>query len=311
MVSVSVMVNCFNEAEHVREALDSVFNQTFQDWEIIFFDNASTDGSGDIATSLGDKVKYFRSESFISLGSARKLAYDQTRGDFIAILDADDIWMPQKLQRQIQLFNENPDLGMVYCDAIYFDDGGDKIRMFQLTQPYRGHVFGNLIRKNFMPSSGMVFRRDALDQLDCAFDDSYSRAQDYDLTLRMAYNFPVDYLDEPLMKWRYAGVDDKPWKKSLVPRVVEVSRAMERMIENNPEIKFEYSGELEVFYKRMDYMMGITAWGNGDRKEAREHFVRHIRDKRFIVVYLLSYVFPSNVFYRIRIAVRNITRGRI
>ena len=95
---VSVLINCFNEAEHVREAIDSVFAQTFEDWEVVFWDNASSDGSGDIAASYGHKVRCFRSEDTLPLGQARKAAYDQTRGKFIAILDADDLFMPQSMQ---------------------------------------------------------------------------------------------------------------------------------------------------------------------------------------------------------------------
>ena len=160
---VSIIINCLNEAEYVAETLDSVFAQTFQDWEVIFWDNASSDGSGDIAASYGDKVRCFRSENTLPLGKARKAAYEQTRGKFIAILDADDLFMPQKLERQLELFQAEPEIGMTYCDSISFDGGGDRYRLFKLTTPQRGRVFGELLSKNFMFSSSMMFRREALE----------------------------------------------------------------------------------------------------------------------------------------------------
>ena len=187
---VSVIINCFNEAGYLREALDSVFSQALTDWEIVFWDNASTDGSGDIAASYGDRVRCFRSDTMIPLGRARKLAYDETRGKYIAILDADDLWLPQKLESQAALFQADARLGMTYTDAICFDDRGDRHRLFKRAVPYRGNVFGQLITANFICSSTMMFRREALDQLGCAFDDRFYRAQDYDLTLRVAYQFP-------------------------------------------------------------------------------------------------------------------------
>ena len=309
--AVSVIINCFNEAEFVAQTLDSVFAQTFTDWEVIFWDNASSDGSGDIAASYGERVHCFRSESMVPLGRARKLAFEQTRGDFIAILDADDIWLPEKLERQLELFHSTPQLGMAYCDAIFFDAVKDRKRLFQGNPPHRGNVFGRLVTKNFMFSSSMMFRRGALEELGCAFDDKFSRVADYDLSLRIAYQFPIDYVDEPLLRWRMVGISDKPWKKTLVARVVEVKDSLECLLAKYPEIRADYPVELASFYKNLDYNFGVTAWGNGNPNEARRYLSRHLRDRKFATVYLCTLFLPRDLFYRVRIMIRNITRGRV
>jgi glycosyltransferase involved in cell wall biosynthesis len=295
----------------VRETLDSVFAQTCQDWEVIFWDNASDDGSSEIAASYGDKVRCFRSDTMVPLGTARALAYEQTKGDFVAILDADDIWLPKKLEKQLDLFQSDEGLGMTYCDATFFDQGGDHQRLFRLNQPHRGRVFSRLVRKNFMFSSSMMFRRTVLDELGCAFDDKFTRAQDYDLSLRVAYKYTVDYVDEPLLKWRMAGISDKPWKKALIARAVEVEMSMEGLIESYPEIKEQYAAELDAFYKNLEYNYGVTAWGNGDNAEARRHLSRHLTDKKFATVYLATFLVPRNFFYRVRVALRNLSKGRL
>ena len=89
-ISVSIIMNCFNGEEFLVEAIDSVFNQTYTDWEIIFFDNASTDGSREIAKSYGSKLKYFRINKTVPLGEARNKAITNASGKYLAFLDCDE-----------------------------------------------------------------------------------------------------------------------------------------------------------------------------------------------------------------------------
>ena len=307
---VSVIINCYNEAEFLRETLDSVFGQTFQDWEIVFWDNGSSDGSGEIAASYGERVRCFRSDPTVPLGRARKLAYEETRGDYVAILDADDIWRPQKLERQLELFRSDPQVGMTYCDATYFDDSGDRYRLFRRTTPHRGQVFGKLLAKNFIFSSTMMFRRDALTKLGHAFNDRFIRAQDYDLSLRVAYNFPIDYVDEPLLRWRINGTADKPYKTSLVPREAEIQSALEGLVESYPEIKLNYGAELRSLQKDIDYAFGVNAWQGRNLSQARSYFARHLSDKKFVFVYFCTLLVPLDLFVKVKNFYRNVTGKR-
>ena len=310
MPEISLIINCFNEAKFVRETLDSVFSQTFQDWEIVFWDNASTDGSGEIATGYGERVRYFRSKTTIPLGSARKCAYEKTVGEYIAILDADDIWLPEKLERQLQLFDADPEVGMTYCDAIYFDEKGDQNRLFKLTNPYSGRIFGKLLAKNFIFSSTMMFRRSAIEKLGRAFDDRFARAQDYDLSLRMAYHYPIDYVDEPLTKWRINGLAEKPWKLSLGPREAEIKLAVQNLIMTYPAIKADYSLELRALNRGLDYASAVNAWRDRDPAQARSYLSAHGWGKKFLLVYLCTFFLSFDAFYWLRITFRNVTTGQ-
>ncbi|MCL0054240.1 glycosyltransferase, partial [Dehalococcoidia bacterium] len=299
---VSIVINCLNGERHLRETLDSALAQTLDDWEIIFWDNASTDRTAEIATSYGEKVRYFRSESTTPLSQARSWAFEKARGKYIAILDSDDIWLPQKLERQVELFESNAELGLVYCDSLMFDSGGDRYSLFQGGSPKRGHVFGDLLARNFMFTSTMMFRRSALQQLDHVFDVSFTRVQDYELTLRVAYHFPIDYVDEPLCKWRM--FQDSPewqkWKNSLIPRVFEVKAAVEKIIERYPDIKDNYSTAVAAFYNRMDYGFGVTSWQLGKPSEARQYLSRHLNQKKFAFVYLCTFFVSYSMFDRMK-----------
>ena len=114
---ISVIMNCLNGEKYLRQAIDSVYEQTYQNWEIIFWDNASTDKSAGIAKSFDRKVRYFRGETTIPLGAARNRALDQSRGDYIAFLDVDDWWEIEKLEYQIKLFLEHPETHVCYSDG--------------------------------------------------------------------------------------------------------------------------------------------------------------------------------------------------
>ena len=102
---VSIIINCFNGEEYLREALESVISQTYKNWEIIFWDNQSTDKSAEIFKSYQDsRLKYYLASSHTKiLYEARNYALKKATGDFIAFLDADDYWLPDKLEKQIPL----------------------------------------------------------------------------------------------------------------------------------------------------------------------------------------------------------------
>ena len=126
---VSILMNCYNGEKYLREAIDSVYAQTYENWEIIFWDNASTDNSEKIAQSYGSKLRYFKGSKTITLGAARNKAIEQCNGDLIAFLDVDDFWLPNKLMAQIRMFINYDDVGIVIGNVIERRvNYGDKIK---------------------------------------------------------------------------------------------------------------------------------------------------------------------------------------
>jgi len=113
---VSVIMNCYNSAQYLHEAIESVLAQTYSHWEIIFWDNQSTDESVSIFKSYSDKrLHYFLAPEHTKLGKARNLAVKQARGEWIGFLDCDDVWLPEKLEKQITIIlEEDTELGLVY-----------------------------------------------------------------------------------------------------------------------------------------------------------------------------------------------------
>src|SRR5829696_2506866 len=105
---VSVIMNCFNGEKYLREAIDSVLAQSYTNWEIIFWDNQSTDDSARIVRSYRDpRLKYFYAPTHLPLYGARNHAIDRAAGELIAFLDVDDWWIPSKLEQQVPLFADS------------------------------------------------------------------------------------------------------------------------------------------------------------------------------------------------------------
>ena len=112
-------MNCYNGEKYLNSAIESIYNQTYLNWEIIFWDNASKDKSSSIALSYNSKLKYFKSKKTISLGKARNKALSKCSGDYIAFLDVDDLWMPNKLEEQIKKISQDPKAVICYSDGFY------------------------------------------------------------------------------------------------------------------------------------------------------------------------------------------------
>lgn len=306
---VSVIINCLNGERFLADAVESAIGQTFDNWEVIIWDNASTDNTSEIAKqySHNPKIKYFRGDTTIPLSSARNHAFRQSKGRYIAILDCDDVWLAEKLERQVALFEKDDDVGLVYCDSSMFDDQGDRCRLFQTATPRRGRVFGELLSGNFIFTSTMMIRRTSLQSLDCIFDESYTRVQDYELSLRLAYKFKFDYVDQPLCRWRMYQEDPNwvKWKNSLIPRVVEVQDCVDKLVRKHPDIECLYKDQLNDLYKSLDYGFAINAWADDNVQQARRYLKGHLSDKKFLLVYLFTFYLKYNQFVWLKTMVRN------
>jgi len=204
---VSVIMNCYNSSTYLREAIESVYAQTYRDWEIIFWDNASTDNSAVIAKSFDEKLRYFHAEKTVPLGHARNLAIEKVRGEYIAFLDCDDLWLPEKLEKQIGFLESHIDVMMVYSDILSIDGNGKLIENYlEDKEFYRGYIFEELFLYNFICLVTVVLRKDILNKVGL-FNTNYIIVEDYDLFLKIAESHKIDYLDESLAKYRIHGTN--------------------------------------------------------------------------------------------------------
>ncbi len=201
---ISVLMNCYNSDLYLREAIESVIAQTFTDWEIIFWDNQSTDNSAAIVKSFDDqRIRYFYAPQHTPLGEARNLALQHVRGEWIAILDCDDAWSSDKLAAQVALIKDGEGLGLVYSDMYFcdknllpFEKGSERYRM------RRGDVFGWLLTsRNFVPCAAAVMKTAAVREVG-GFNSYLRYCEEYDLFLRIGRKYSFDFIDRPLVRYR-------------------------------------------------------------------------------------------------------------
>ncbi len=297
---ITVVMNCLNGEKYLKEALDSLCAQTLTDWELVFWDNDSRDRSREIVFDYqkkygADKIKIFKSQTTVPLGQSRFWAFKKARGDFIAILDVDDIWLSDKLENQMRLFDNN-DVGLTVTDSVFFRGTEDCYTCFSKHPPERGRVFGHLLRFNFMSTEAMIFRKSHLNRLSYWFNPSYTMVCDYDLTLRLSLVTEVDYLDIPLSKWRMHGLSEtskRPWL--LLKELYELSRDLYSKSYSNDDSASRdnpysiYRNGCKRFYNEVSLRLALEAWREGDLYSARCFFPT---DSPFFVLDCLSYIYP-------------------
>ena len=199
---VSVLMNCFNGEKYLNEAIDSVLAQTYQNWEIIFWDNQSTDRSAEIFKNYNDpRLKYHFAPRHTLLYEARNCALEKAGGEFIAFLDVDDWWLPKKLEKQVPLFLD-PEVGMV-CGNYWVVSERKNRRWKSLKRPApTGWVLNDLLGLYFVGLLTLVVRRSALASLDYPCNPQYHKIGDLDLVARLATQWKLDCEQEPVGFYR-------------------------------------------------------------------------------------------------------------
>lgn len=187
-------MNCFNGSKYLNEAIDSVFRQTHTNWEIIFIDNCSTDRSAEIARSYGNKIKYYKTDENIPLYGARNVALDFVSGEFVAFLDVDDLWLEDKLEKQISLF-DNPRVGFVFTGVDYITDEGNKIKRIHPSLK-RGSITQSLLLQNFIAVSSSMVRASIFEKT--RFVSEYNLLGDHNFWLTISMHTQADFISEKL-----------------------------------------------------------------------------------------------------------------
>ena len=197
-VLISVIMNCYNSETYLQEAIESVINQTHENWEIIFWDNQSTDNSAKIIKNYNDKrIKYFYSKTHSKLYESRNKAIAKCTGEYITFLDCDDIWLPYKLELQIDRFNDN--IKIVYCNYDLINSVGEYIKS-PFLKVHSGNITNKLFNNNFISIGSVMIRKELLKNN--LFNPSYNLLGDLELWIRLSVKNNFIALNNRLEKSR-------------------------------------------------------------------------------------------------------------
>jgi glycosyltransferase involved in cell wall biosynthesis len=207
-MQISVVIPTYNRANLLRAALQSVLSQTHLPREIVVVDDGSTDDTTAVVTELAHQaaarqveILYLPGPHLNRRGEARNRGFAATNSSLVAFLDSDDLWEPQKLERQVTAFAKSPDVGFSFCNVQRFDQTGPVGDVcLSPSADYNGHILSDLLEEPLAVSSSLVVARDAFERVG-GFAELRTN-EDYELSLRLAYHYPASYIPQPLVLMR-------------------------------------------------------------------------------------------------------------
>ena len=219
---VSIIVNCFNGEKYLDQSLKSVLEQTYKNWEIIFWDNISTDKSKKIFEKYSDeRFKYFKSNQHCILYHARNQAIKEAKGDLIAFLDTDDIWLNDKLQKQVKLFSDER-VGLVYGNYWRYNIKNffQQKRLASSKTLPTGLITNSLLKKYQIGMLTVMLRKRYLEEKKDVFNTNFDMLSDMDFVLKFSKKYRFDCVQEPIAIYRQH--DEQLQNKNLEKQVSQM-----------------------------------------------------------------------------------------
>lgn len=233
---VSVVITSYNYAQYLPVAVESVLRQSYNQYEVIIVNDGSTDNTDDVVGPYlsNPKIRYVKQHN-LGQASAKNTGIRNSAGDFIAFLDADDIWRETKLETQMKLFNHTM-VGVVYSRMRFISQVGEPVDQGvpnRYLTPRAGQVTESLFIDNFVPFSSAIVRKGCLDKVG-GFDETLRMGIDWDLWLRMSVDYEFAYVDEPLMDYRVGHLGQM--SRDLGIRQKSCDQIMARFIEEHGDL---------------------------------------------------------------------------
>ncbi len=250
---ISIIINCFNGDRFLQKALDSVISQTYKNWEIIFWDNQSTDKSAEIFNSYKDvRFKYYKALKHSEiLYEAKNYAIKKANGEFYAFLDVDDWWLSNKLEKQVPLFRD-PKVGIVYGNFWNFFEKKNKTKIFRENILPTGMILKDLLSNYPVGSPTYMIRKKSLDSLKFNFNNNYHIIGEFDLIIRLSVKWKADCVQSPVAHARKHEKSESYLKRNLE---IEEMKVLYTEMKNN--LEFSHLKELEQLKRKYMYLQAM------------------------------------------------------
>ena len=236
---ISVIITTYNRSHYILRAIHSVLNQTIENYEIIVIDDGSTDNTADVLVSLiqTKKIKYFYQQNN-GVSAARNAGVQFSQGEYLAFLDSDDEWNPDKLKSQLDFLQTNNQFRIVYTDEIWMRNN---IRVNQKTihKKSGGNIFRACIQQCLIAPSSVFMEKKLFEEMR-GFDESYLVCEDYDLWLKISSLYHIGHINEPLII-KYGGHEDQLSRKYFAMdlwRIKSMANILKMRTLNNEDKEF-------------------------------------------------------------------------
>jgi glycosyltransferase involved in cell wall biosynthesis len=289
----------YNVAEFIGEALDSVLNQTFQDFEVIVVNDGSPDTEQlerVLEPYLG-RISYIKHETNRGVSAARNAGIRAARGRYLAFLDADDLWEHNYLEVQVGMLEADPDVDVLYPNAVIFGPVPEDGKTYMELSPSEGEVtMESLIRQECTVIASVTARSEIISRSGL-FDESLPRCEDFDLWLRvLQVGGRISYHRQPLVRYRRRDGSLSSEREWMYRYAIQVLDKMERTPDLTPaqrqviaQGRSQFRGSMRLYEGKKAFFRGDIAGAIDGLTEANEH----LPSKKVGLVLLLLRLAPG------------------
>ncbi len=271
-VQVSVIIPSYNRGWIIKEAIDSVLAQDYRDFELIVVDDGSTDNTSEILDSYKDDIKVFFQDNN-GVSAARNRGIAASLGRFVAFLDSDDLWLPQKLSTQVAFFNNTPDALICQTEELWIRNG-IRVNPKKRHKKPSGMIFEPSLALCLVSPSAVMIRRSLFDRVG-NFDETLPACEDYDLWLRITCRFPVHLIDTPLTVKRGGHSDQLSASVGLDRFRI---KAIKNIIESGLLSRGQYRAAIKTLKKKCDiYAAGCRKRGRPEEAQCYDSLSKKFR----------------------------------
>lgn len=296
---VSIIMNCYNGEKYLHRSLRSVLKQTYSNWELIFWDNASTDNSKEILLSFNDpRFKYFCSQENVSLGQARAWAVNKCLGEYIEFLDVDDEWFPRKTEIQLKEMLKDDYVLSVTGGIEINEDNPSEQKEFRINKK-SGYLFEEELKQFDINMPGAMIRRQALVDKNLNFDPFVRASEEYCLFMQLMYEEKVSIINETLIKYY---IRQNSLTNQCIDRwYIERFHTLDCILKAHPDAEIKYPDAFRIARARGFYYKARYLMGRGEKNEARQCLKGIMNvDRRYKILYYVTFL-PTIVWNKLHL----------
>ena len=298
--TVSVLMCVYNGEKYLKEAIDSILLQTYTDFELVIINDGSTDSSEDIILLYNDnRIKYFKNETNIRLQASLNKGLEKCSGRLIARMDADDISLPTRFQKQVDFFESHPEIGVLGTGFVFIEGNGTQLESVKYPASSSAIQWSLFFTCPIVHPSTMM-RREVVDMVG-GYNEQLKHAEDYDLWCRLCFLTKFSNLENTLLKLRKHDSNASLDYSNLINQTVKISQ---NLISNllreqiSEKLLFNYFNN-KKFESKKEIFSIITLYYNVYKKLARTNILESCDKKH------LKRIFVLNVYILVRPVIKN------
>ncbi len=276
---VSVIIPTHNRSHLISRSIQSVLNQTYQDFEIIIVDDGSTDNTEEIIKEFQEqnkRIRYIRHKENKGGAAARNTGIRAAQGEYVAFQDSDDEWLPEKLDKQMKLFeNVSREVGVVYTGVWRIENNKKNYIPFSYITKKEGNIHKELLRGNFVTTQAAIVRKECFKKEEM-FDEALPRLQDWELFIRLSKSYKFKCIDEALVVSYFTS-------NSISANQDALLKAFKLILEKHFQDLLKRRKILAKFH----YTIGDLLCKSGKMKEGKEYLLKAIKLNPFNIKFLL------------------------